>query len=78
MPTPMSSPGQKLPRRMSTEMPPAPAWAGVPVILGLFPPPPTPVDVSGNDYSSRVTAIVKNEIPRPALAGTGTSSGKQE
>jgi len=34
--------------------------------------------VAGPGGSSRVTTTVKTEISRPAVAGTGTSMGKQE
>jgi len=78
MPTPTSSPGETPPRRPSTDTPPAPAGAGIPVSSGLVPPPPTPADVAGPGGSSRVTTTVKTEMPRPAVAGTGTCKGKQE
>jgi len=78
MPTPTSSPEETSPRRTSTDMPPAPAGAGIPVTTELAPPPPTPADVAGQGGSSRVTATGKTDIPRPAMAGTGTSKGKQE
>jgi len=78
MPTPTSSPGETSPRRSSTDAPPAPAGAGIPVSSGLVPPPPTPANVAGPGGSSRVTTTVKTEMPRPAVAGTGTSKGKQE
>ena len=78
MPTPTSSPGETAPRRTSTDTPPAPAGAGIPVSSGLVPPPPTPADVAGPDGSSRVKTTVKTEMPRPTVAGTGTSKGKQE
>jgi len=45
---------------------------------GLVPPSPTQADVAGPGGSSRVTTTVKTEMPRPAVAGTGTSKGKQE
>jgi len=78
MPTPTSSPGETSPRHTSTDTPAAPAGAGIPVPSGLVPPPPTPADVAGPRGSSRVTTTVKTEMPRPAVAGTGSSKGKQE
>jgi len=77
MPTPTSSPGETSPRRTSTETPPAPAGAEIPVSSGLVLPPSTPADVAGHCGSSRGTTTVKTEMPRPAVAGTGTSKGKQ-
>jgi len=67
-----------LPRRTSKDTPPDPAGAGIPVSSGLVPPPPTPADVAGPGGSSRMTRTVKTEMPRPAVAGTCTSKGKQE
>jgi len=78
MPTPTSSPEEMSPSRTSTDTPPAPAWAGIPVFSGLVPPPPTPADVAEPGGSSRVTTTVKTEMPRRAVAGTGASKGKQE
>jgi len=77
MPTPTSTPRETSPRRTSTETAPAPAGAWIPVSSGLVPPPPTPADVAGHGRSSRVTTTVKAEIPRPAVAGTGSSRGNQ-
>jgi len=77
MPTPTSSPGETSPRRTSTDTPPPPAGAGIPVSSGLITPSPTPANVAGLGCSSRVTTNVKTEMPRPAVAGTGTSKGKQ-
>jgi len=57
---------------------PAPDGAGIYVSSVLVPPPPTPADVAGHTGSSRVTTKVNTEIPRPAVAGTGTCKGKQE
>jgi len=76
MPTPTSSPGEMWPRCTSTDTPPAPDGAGIPVSSGLVPPPPTPADVAGHGGSSQVTTTVKTEIQRPAVAGTSTSNGK--
>jgi len=78
MPTPTSSPRETSPRRTSTDTPQAPAGAGIPVSSGLVSPPPTPADMTGPGGSSRVTTTVKTEMPRPAVAGTGASNGKQE
>jgi len=78
MQTPTSSPAETSPRRTSTDTPPARAGAGIPGSSGLVPPPPTPADVTGLGGSSLGTTTVKTEIPRPAVAGTGTSKGKQE
>jgi len=78
MPTLTSSPGEASPRRTSTDTPPAPAGAGIPGSSGLVPSPPTPADVAGPGGSSRVTMTVKTEMPRPAVAGTGTYRSKQE
>jgi len=44
----------------------------------MVPPPPTPADVARPGGSSRVTSTVKTEMPRPAVASTGTSKGEQE
>jgi len=78
MPTPTSSPRETSPRRTSTDTPPGPAGDGIPVSSGLVPPPPLPADVAGPGGSCRVTTTFKTEMPRPAVAGTGTSQGKQE
>jgi len=78
MPTPTSSPGETSPRRTSTDTPPALAGAGIPVSSGLVPPSPTPADVAGLGGASRVTTTVETEMPRPAVAGTGMSKGKQK
>jgi len=78
MPTLTSSPGETSPRRTSTDTPPALPEAGIPVSSGLVPTPPTPADVAGPGGSSRVTTTIKTEMPRPAVAGTSASKGKQE
>jgi len=78
MPTPTSSPGETSPRRTSTDTPPAPVRAGIPVSSGLVPPPPPPADVAGPGGYSRERTTVKTEMPSSAVAGTGASKGKQE
>jgi len=78
MPTSTFFSGETLPRCTSTEKPPTLAGSGIPVTSGLVPPPPTPADVAGHSCLSRLSATVKTEILRPAVADTGTSMGKEE
>jgi len=73
-----SFPGETSPRLVSIDTPPPPAGAETPFSSGLVLPLPTPADVAGHYGSSRATITVKTAISTPAVAGTGTSKGKQE